>query len=206
MSTHERIPMDPVEFRRMWDAGETCATIAERFGCCRALVSARARKLGFPARQTPQGVLPVGAIVKAYELGSSISTIRKTLLAKFPRVSMHLIATLLKSRGVKMRDKKYPRFDHALAIRLHYAGLNGAEIGRRLGVTRSGVRKLLRGMFGPCKPGRFRDEIGRERMWKMVRQGMSNADIARELGCTPQAVRYHKVKAKEKASQQAVTA
>ena len=204
--TTERIPMDPVEFRCMWDAGATCAAIAERFNCCRALVSARARKLGFLARMTPQGVLPVSAIVKAYELGSSMSTIRETLLAKFPRVSMHLIGTVLRSRGVKLRDKKYPRFDHALAIRLHNAGLNGAEIGRQPGVTRSGARKMLRGLFGPCRPGRFLDEIGRERMWKMVRQGMSNAAIARELGCTPQAVRYHKEKAKEKAQLQEQTA
>lgn len=204
--TTERIPMDPVEFRRMWDEGATCIDIGKRFGCCRALVSARARKLGFPARMTPQGVLPVAAIAKAYELGSSMSTIRNTLLAKFPRVSMHLIGTVLRSRGVKMRDKKYPRFDHALAIKMHHAGLNGAEIGRRLGVTRSGVRKMLRGLFGPCKPGRFRDEIGRDRMWKLVRKGMSNAAIARELGCTPQAVRYHKVKAQEKAQLQEQTA
>lgn len=202
----ERIPMDPVEFRRMWDEGATCQSIAQRFNCCRALVSARARKLGFPARMTPQGVLPVSAIVNAYKLGSSISTIRKALLVKFPRVSMHLIGALLRSRGVQMRDKKYPRFDHALAIRLHNAGLNGAEIGRRLGVTRSGVRKMLRGLFGPCKPGRFRDEIGRDRMWKMVRQGMTNAAIARELGCTPQAVRYHKEKAKEQVHLQEQTA
>lgn len=198
----ERIPIDPVEFRRLWDEGATCNALAKRFGCCRALVSARARKLGFPERQTRQGCLPVTAIVQAYELGRSLTEIRDNLLVKFPKLSRDALANLLRSRGIKLRNKCYPRFDHALAIKLHYAGLNGAEIGRRLGVTRSGVRKFLRSQFGPCKPGRFRDEIGRDRMWKMVRQGMTNADIARELGCTPQAIRYHKVKAQEKAQLQ----
>lgn len=198
------IVYDPEEFRRLWLDGATCQEIADRFGSKRAWPSLAAKRMGLPSRQTKHGTLPVAAIVAAYSIGQTLDQIRMSLRPKFPKVSNHMLATYIRSRGVKLRpNSRSRRLPVAEVVRLSRAGVVDRIIGQRFGCSPSGVAKIVRAVLGPRpQGGRRHSKFNHDEMWRMLKAGETVRDIAAKFGVTKQAIRWHM----KKRQQQAVSA
>lgn len=194
------IQYDPEEFRRLWMADATCQEIADRFGAKRAWPSLTAKRMGLPSRQTKHGTLPVAAIVAAYVAGQSLDDIRLALRPKFPKVSNHMLATYIRSRGVELRPNgRVRKLPIAEVVRMSRAGVVDRIIGQRFGCSPSGVAKIVRAVLGPRPHGGHRhSKFDHAEMWRMLRAGETVRDIAAKFNVTKQAIRWHMRKRKQK--------
>lgn len=192
-----KILIDEVRFRAMWAAGTSCRDIGAAFGGGGAWASRRALNMGLPRRTTNTGDLPGAAIERAYLEGAAVRQIQAKLLPKFPNLGTTTLLDLLRSRKVPLRARSGSpdKFDVSAAVRMARAGLSTRVIAERLHVHRRRVMVVVRKVLGKRPGCWFRREFDHTRMWSMLRQGMTTTAIAKELGCTPQAIFYHRRKA-----------
>lgn len=192
-----KIEIDEVKFRAMWVAGTRCIDIGKAFGATGAWASRRALKMGLPRRTTDTGTLPGAAIERAYREGQTIRQIHERLLPLFPLLGTTTLLDLLRSRKVPLRPRSISpdQFDVGRAVRMARAGLSTRVIAERLGVDRRRVMLVVRRVIGKRPGGWFRREFDHTRMWSLLRLGATTTAIAQELGCTPQAIYYHRKKA-----------
>lgn len=195
-----RIHVDEARFRELWGFGATLVAMAAEFGATRSWVSLHAGRLGLPKRATNVGQLPGRAIEIAYQEGKTLREIRKELLPVLPTVSERTIAAALRARGVPIRPRNVSRhnIDEVAVVRLSRAGLYDGQIAKRFGVHRQVVQRILRARFGPRKASR-RPAIDLRQMWSLLRQGLSHAAVAQQLGCSAGAVNHHVQRAKRAA-------
>jgi DNA-binding CsgD family transcriptional regulator len=195
-----RIHVDEARFRELWGSGATLVQMAAEFGATRSWVSLHAGRLGLPKRATNVGQLPGRAIEIAYREGKTLREIRKALLPVLPTVSERTIAAALRARGVQIRPRTVsPHLvDEASVVRMWRDGLYDGQIAKRLGVHRQVVQRILYARLGPRKAGR-RPGIDVRRMWSLLRQGLSHAAVAQQLGCSAGAVNHHVQRAKRAA-------
>jgi hypothetical protein len=196
---HTPIAMDEVEFRRLWQSGATTGEMAQRFGCSDALISRRARTLGLPRRGTNTADLPQREILWAYtQHGWSIQRIARKLRPRFPKLAERTIGRLLRLLGAPMRPAGGLPVDRiAECVRLVGAGMECRAAGKKLGLTRQQVERRVRKVLGPLPPGR-KPRLPVRAIVARVLAGESQVSIAREFGCTPQAVSYHLRAARKK--------
>lgn len=192
-----KIQIDEARFRAMWAAGARCIDIGAAFGASGAWASKRALSMGLPRRITDTGTLPGAAIERAYREGQTIRQIHEQLLPMFPNLGTTTLLDLLRSRKVPLRPRSVSpdKFDVSAAVRMARAGISTRVIAERLRVSRRRVMVVVRKVIGKRPGGWFRREFDHVRMWSMLRQGATTTAIAKELGCTPQAIYYHRKKA-----------
>ncbi|MBL8755940.1 MAG: sigma-70 family RNA polymerase sigma factor [Planctomycetes bacterium] len=196
---HTPIPMDEAEFRRLWADGATTGEMATRFGCSDALISRRAGQLGLPRRGINTAELPQREILWAYtQHGWSIERITRELRPRFPTLAERTIGRLLRLLGATMRPVGGRRVDRiAECVRLVSAGMECRAAGKKLGLTRQQVERRVRKVLGPLPPGR-KPRLPVRAIVSRALAGESQVAIAREFGCSPQAVSYHLRAARKK--------
>jgi hypothetical protein len=189
-----KIHFDESKFRELWAAGERCRDIGAAFGASAAWASRRAMRMRLPRRTTNTGQLPGAAIERAYLEGQTVRQIHAQLAPKFPTLGTTTILDLLRSRKVPLRPRSISpdQFDVSAAVRMARAGLSTREIGKRLRANSRRVMIVVRKVMGKRPNGWFRREFDHARMWSLLRSGMRPAEVARAVGCTPQAIYWHR--------------
>ena len=190
-----RLGLTPDDQRRMaelYDGGNSCQEIADAFGCSAINAYDTLKKLGVKMRpRTPRGKIPKEKhpqIVQFYEAGQSCYDIAE----KFG-CSADVIHQILKNHDVKMRPTNTPgKFSEDICrkiVDLYKQGHAQKSIAARFGCGVRAVKRILdeyeverRTETSTQFQSRFTKEDC-DRIVAMHEQGISQRQIAKEIGC-----------------------
>lgn len=181
--THQRIPYDPEEFRKLWASDLSCKDIGKHYGVGHNWASDTAKELGLPRRAVQRNSLPLYAIRVAYANGRSSDEIADELRAKFPTLSSTTVRRYIKQAGDKTRPGKVrSKLNPAECVRLFRSGMTRTQIAQRFKVNTNRVSYAIRTIIGAGKKGTG-VKIDAVRMAALLKQGLNQRQVAREMGC-----------------------
>ncbi|HAS08958.1 MAG TPA: hypothetical protein DCS55_00305, partial [Acidimicrobiaceae bacterium] len=171
------------------DRGRTAADIAAEVGCPHKTVDRALRRHGI--RRPPYRALadvPADWLHEQYvERGRSITDIAGEI-----GMATTSVRRALDEAGIPIDDGRLPAEVDDTRWLAHQKGVTNAELARRLGVTAEAVSRarqrhgLAVGSHRPSKYPQLSDRAWLEDRY--VRRGMTQAEIAAEIGCARSAV------------------
>lgn len=181
--THKRIEYDADEFRRLWASDMSCREIGKRYGVSHNWASDTAKELGLPRRAVKRGDLPLYAMRVAYANGMTSDEIARSLRHKFPSLASATVRRWLKQAGDKLRPGKVrSKLNPAECVRLFRAGMTRTQIAQRFKVHTNRVSYAIRTILGAGTKGTG-VRIDAVRMEALLKQGLNQRQVAREMGC-----------------------